>query len=129
MKDYCTPSDFLIYVLVGTDQTTKSMKTNDIPLKSPIKLQQEMQKKILNFPKFVRFLGHFLKKQCFGEMGMAGIKQLPRPSIIPSFLGNLNGETLLKISCKKIDRFQKYKALKSKIAKKAQFHKENGIKK
>ena len=43
--DYCTPSDFLIYVLVFTAQTTKSMKTNDIPLKSPIKLQQEMQKK------------------------------------------------------------------------------------
>ena len=41
---YCTPSDFLIYVLVCTDQTTKSMKTNDMPLKSPIKLQQEMQK-------------------------------------------------------------------------------------
>ena len=37
------------------------MKTNDIPLKSPIKLQQEMQKKILDFPKFVRFLGHFEK--------------------------------------------------------------------
>ena len=39
-----------------------------------------MQKKILNFPKFVRFLGHFLKKQCFWKMGVAGIKQLPRPS-------------------------------------------------
>ena len=69
--DYCTPSDFLIYVLVFTAQTTKSMKTNDIPLKSPIKLQQEMQKNFLDFPKFVRFLGHFLKEQCFGKMGMA----------------------------------------------------------
>ena len=66
------------------------MKTNDIPLKSPIKLQQEMQKKIWNFPKFVRFLGHFLKKQCFWKMGMAGIKQLLRPSKIASFLRNLN---------------------------------------
>ena len=55
------------------------MKTNDIPLKSPIKLQQEMQKKILNLPKFVRFLGHFLKKQCFLKMGMRGIKNLPCP--------------------------------------------------
>ena len=28
----------------------------------------EMQKKILNFQKFVRFLGHFLKKQCFWKI-------------------------------------------------------------
>ena len=41
-----TPPDFLTYVLVGTAQTIKSMKTNNIPLKSPIKLQQEMKKKI-----------------------------------------------------------------------------------
>ena len=101
------------------------MKTNDIPLKSPIKLQQEMQKKIWNFPKFVRFLGHFLKKQCFCKMGVAGIKQLPCPSKIASFSGKLNGEALLKVSFKN----QKYRALKSKIVKKAQFHKENGIKK
>ena len=91
------------------------MKTNNIPLKSTIKLQQEMQKKILNFPKFVRFLGHFLKKQCFGKMGMAGIKQLPRPSKIASFLWTLNGEALLKVSFKNVDWFQKYKALKWKI--------------
>ena len=103
------------------------MKTNDIPLKSPIKLQQEMQKKKLNFPKFVRFLGHFLKKQCFWKMGVAGIKQLPRPSKIASFSWKLNGEALLKVSLKNIDRFQKYKGLKSKIVKKAQFPKENGI--
>ena len=32
--------DFLIYVLVCTAQSTESMKTNDIPLKSPIELQQ-----------------------------------------------------------------------------------------
>ena len=36
---------FQFDVLVCTAQTNKSMKTNDIPLKSPIKLQQEMQKK------------------------------------------------------------------------------------
>ena len=79
------------------------MKTNDIPLKSPIKLQQEMQKKsILNLPKFVRFLG---QKQCFWKMGMAGIIQLPCQSKIASFSGNLNGEALLKVSFKNIDWF------------------------
>ena len=59
-------------------------------------------------------------------MGVAGIKQLPCPSKIASFSGNLNGEALLKVSFKNIDWFQKYKALKSKTIKKAQFHKENG---
>ena len=91
------------------------MKTNDIPLKSPIKLQQEMQKKILNFPKFVRFLGHFLKKQCFWKMGVAGIKQLSSPSKIASFSGKLNEEAILKVSFKNINWFQKHKALKWKI--------------
>ena len=62
-------------------------------------------------------------------MGVAGIKQLPRPSKIASFSWKLNGEALLKVSLKNIDQFQKYNALKSKIVKKAQFHKENGIKK
>ena len=71
--DYCTPPDFLIYVVVCTAQTTKSMKPNDIPFKNPKKLQQEMQKKILNFSKFVRFSGHFLKKQCFWKIGMENI--------------------------------------------------------
>ena len=92
-------------------------------------MQQEMQKRIWNFPKFVRFLGHFLKKQCFWNMGVAGLRQLPCPSKIASFSGNLNDEALPKVSLKNIDRFQKYKALKSKIVKKTQFHKENGIKK
>ena len=46
-----TPLHFLIYVLVCTAQTTKSMKTNDIPLKSPMKLQQDMQKKNSEFSK------------------------------------------------------------------------------
>ena len=110
-----TPSDFLIYVLVGTAKINKNIKTNDRPLKSPIKLQQEMQKNFLNFPKFVRFLGHFLKKQCFWKMGVAGIKWLPRPSKIGSFSWKLNGEVLLKVSSKNVDRFQKYKALKWKI--------------
>ena len=62
-------------------------------------------------------------------MGVAGIKRLPRPSKIGSFSWKLNGEALLKVSFKHIDWLQKYKALKSKIVKKAQFHKENGIKK
>ena len=60
-------------------------------------------------------------------MGVAGIKQLPCLSKIASFSGNLNGEALLKVSFKNIDQFEKYKALKSKFVKKAQFHKENGI--
>ena len=55
VADYCTPSDFLIYVLVCTAQATKSMKTNDIPLKSPIKLQQEMQKKFGIFQNLLDF--------------------------------------------------------------------------
>ena len=58
-----------------------------------------------------------------------GIEQLPQPSKIASFSGNLNEEALLKVSSKNIDRFQKYKALKSNIVKMVQFHKENGIKK
>ena len=37
-------------------------------------------------------------------------------------------EALLKLSFKNIDRFQKYKASKSKILKKAQFHKEMALK-
>ena len=114
-KEWCIPPNFLIYVLVCTVQSTKSMKINDMPLKTPIKLQQEMQKKISNFPKFDRFLGHFLKKQCFWKMGMVGIKQLPRPSKIASFLRNLNGEAFLKVSFQNVDSFQKYKALKWKI--------------
>ena len=82
----------------------------------------------MHFPKFVRFVGHFLKKQYFWKMGMTGIKQLPRPSKIGSFSWKLNGEALLKVSFKNIE-FQKCKALESKIVKKAQFHRENGIKK
>ena len=74
-----------------------------------------MQKKIWNFSKFFRFLGHFLKKQCFWKMGMAGIKQLPRPSKKGSFSWKLNGEPLLKVSSENVDWFQKYKALKWKI--------------
>ena len=39
-------------------------------------------------------------------MGMAGIKQLPCPSKIASFSGNLNREALLKVSFKNMDQFQ-----------------------
>ncbi len=127
-KGYTSP-DFLIYVLICTAQNIGSIKTNNIPLKSPINVQQEKQDKSLNFPKFVRFLGHFLKKQCFWKMGVACIEQLPRPSKLASFWGNLNEEALLKVSFKNIDRFQKHKVLKSKFIKRVQFHKENGIKK
>ncbi len=48
----------------------------------------------------------FLKKQCFWKMGMAGIKQGPRPSTTPWFLVNLNEEGLLKVSFKSIAWFQ-----------------------
>ena len=92
------------------------MKTNDIhTIENPYKIATRNAKKFLNFPKFVKFLGHFLKKQCFWKMGVAGIKQLPHISKIASFSGNLNGEALLKVSFKNVDWFQKYKALKWKI--------------
>ena len=54
-------------------------------IEKPFKIATRNAKKILNFPKFVRFLGHFLKKQCFWKMGVAGIKRLPRPSKTGSF--------------------------------------------
>ena len=114
-KGYTSP-EFLIYVLACTAQTTKSMKTNDIPLKSPIKLQKEIPKFFSNFPKFVRFLGHFLKKQCFWKMGVAGIKQLPCPSKIASFSGNLNGEALLKDSFKILTGFRNTKLRSGKFS-------------
>ena len=38
------------------------VKRNDIPLKSPIKMPLEMQKRINLFLKFPRFWGHFGKK-------------------------------------------------------------------
>ena len=60
----------------------------------------------MNFPKFVRYLGHFLKKQWFWKMGVACIKQLPRPSKIAWFSGNCNEKALLKVSFKNIDKFQ-----------------------
>jgi len=82
----------------------------------------------LNFPKFVGFLGHFLKQQCFWKMGVADIGRLPCPSKMASFSGNLNVEALLKVSYRNIYWLEIYKSLKSKIIKKAQFHKENGIK-
>ena len=62
-------------------------------------------------------------------MRLAGIKWGPYPSTIHSFSINLNEEAILKVSFKNIDWFQKYKALKSKIVKKAQLHKENDLEK
>ena len=84
-------------------------------IEKPYKVATRNAKENLNFSKFVTFLGHFLKKQCFWKMGVAGIKRLPRPSKIGSFSWKLNGEALLKVSSKNVDRFQKYKALKWKI--------------
>ena len=53
--DYYIPPDFLISVFVCTAQTNKNMKITDIPLKSPIKLQQEMQKKFSIFQDLLDF--------------------------------------------------------------------------
>ena len=64
-----TPLDFLIYVLVCTAQTIKSMKTNDMPLESPIKLQQEMQKKNFDFSKICKIFRAFFEKAVFFENG------------------------------------------------------------
>ena len=61
-------------------------------------------------------------------MGVIGIKQLPHPSKIASFSWKRNGEALLKVSFKNIDRFQKYKALKSKIVKKHNFIRKMALK-
>ena len=78
-------------------------------MEKPYKIATSHTKKNWNFPKFVRFLGHFLKKQCFWKMGMAGIKQLPCPSKIASFSRNLNEEALLKVSFNKTENpFQSY---------------------
>ena len=98
-------------------------------IEKPYKIATRNAKKKLIFPKFDRFFGHFLKKQCFWKMGVAGIKQLSSPSKIASFSGKLNEEALLKVSLKNIYWFQKYKLLSQKSLKKAQFHMENGIKK
>ena len=86
--------------------TNDIMETIKVPLKSPIKMLPEMQKKCFEFFKICWFLGPFLKKQCFMKMSMAGIKRGARPSTIPSFLVNLYEETILKISFKNIDWFQ-----------------------
>ena len=59
---------FLIYVLVCTAQITKSMKTNNIQLKSPIKIQQEMQKKF-EFSKICQIFRAFFEKAVFLENG------------------------------------------------------------
>ena len=75
-------------------------------IEKPYKIATRNAKKNFEFFKICWFLGPFLKKQCFGKMGMTGIKRWPCPSIIPSFLVNLNEEALLKVSFKNIDWFQ-----------------------
>ena len=81
-----TPN-FLIYVLVCTAQNTYSMKTNNIPLKSPTK-----------------WLPEFFEKNTDLAL-VAGMKEGPYTSTIPSFLVDLNEEALLKVSFKNIDWF------------------------
>ena len=63
-------------------------------------------KKIFEFFKICWLLGPFLKNQCFGKMGVAGIKWGQCSSTIPPFLMNLDVEALLKVSFKNIDWFQ-----------------------
>ncbi len=60
------------------------MKTNDIPLKSPIKLQQEMQKK-LEFSKICKIFRAFFEKAVFLENGR-GRHQTAAPPIQNSFI-------------------------------------------
>ena len=63
------------YVSFCVSTTTESMKTNDIPLKSPIKWKQ-IQKKICNFQKCPKNLTNFGKFQnffcisCFNFIGL-----------------------------------------------------------
>ena len=75
-------------------------------IEKPYKIATRNAKFFFEFFKICWFLGPFLKNQCFGKMGVAGMKQLPCPSKIASFSGNLNGEALLKVSFKNIDWFQ-----------------------
>ena len=89
--------------------TIDIMKTNKGPLKSPIKMLQEMQKKKNNFFNNCWLLGPFSKKPCFWKMGMAGIKWWPCLSTRPSFSVNINEEAFLKVSFKNIDWFQIWK--------------------
>ena len=41
-------------------------------IEKPYEMVTKNAKKILKFSTFVRFLGHFLKKRCFGKMGNFG---------------------------------------------------------
>ena len=54
--------------------TRIAVASEQYTIEKPYKITTRNAKKNLNFPKFVRFLGHFLKKQCFWKMGVAGIK-------------------------------------------------------
>ena len=47
----------------------KSIKTCNIPLKTSIKMVTMNAEKKINFSTFDRFLGPFLKKQCFSKNG------------------------------------------------------------
>ena len=81
----------------------------------PYKIATRNEKKIWNFPKFVRFLGHFLKKQCFGKMGVTGIKQLPRPSKLVHFWGTSMGKPSWKFHSKMLTGFRNTKLWSGKF--------------
>ena len=74
------------------------MKTNDVcTTEKPYEIGTRNEEKKLSV------LEPFLKKQCFGKMGVAGTKRGPQPSNICPFLVNFNEEALVKVSFKNID--------------------------
>ena len=86
--------------------STETVKKIQYTIEKPYKIATRNAKKKFEFFQICWFLGPFLKNQCFGKMGVAGIKWGQRSSTIPPFLLNLNEEALLKVSLKNIDWFQ-----------------------
>ena len=74
------------------------VKRNDIPLKSPIKMPLEMQKRINLYLKIPRFLGHFWKKNQFWKMGILGMKSCQCPSNSGWLFFKINDKSMLKVS-------------------------------
>ena len=97
-------------------------------IEKPYKIATRNAKTNVEFSKICYIFWAFLKKQCLQKMGVTSIKQLPRPSKIASFSGNLNMKAILKVSFKNIDWFQKYEAFKSKIVKKLSFIRKMALK-
>ena len=73
------------------------VKRNDIPLKSPIKMPLEMQKRINLSLKFPRF-GEIFEKNIFWKMGILGMKSCPCPSNSGRLFFKINDKSMLKVS-------------------------------